>query len=185
VKTALLILTGWSRKFKDSELKERAVMAITDDGLLYTGNEKAWPFNKIADPVPRGHNLYIEGDNGGPLFVKTLIKEVERLNIPIEYESRGLTLIQDQDGSIHGIVIRQDQKELNVKTRKGVILCAGGFVMNQEMLKKHAPLLSRCNSPTGNPGDDGSGIRMGMGAGGVTINMHEGLTTIPFYPPLP
>ena len=169
--------------FKDSELKERAVMAITDDGLLYTGNEKVWPFNKIADPVPRGHNLYIEGDNGGPLFINTLIKEVERLNIPIEYESRGLTLIQDENGTIHGIVIRQDQKELNVKTRKGVILCAGGFVMNQEMLKKHAPLLSRCNSPTGNPGDDGSGIRMGMGAGGVTINMHEGLTTIPFYPP--
>ncbi len=27
---------------KDSELKERAIMALTDDCLLYTGSEKAW-----------------------------------------------------------------------------------------------------------------------------------------------
>ncbi len=43
-------------------------MCLTDDGLLYTGNEKAYPFAQQAKPCPRGHNLYVEGDNGGPLF---------------------------------------------------------------------------------------------------------------------
>ena len=58
--------------FKDSELKERAIMALTDNCLLFTGNEKAYPFTEAAYPVPRGHNLEIEGDNGGPLLMKIL-----------------------------------------------------------------------------------------------------------------
>lgn len=169
--------------FKDTEFKERAIMVTTDDGLLYTGNEKVWPFNEVATPVPRGHNLYVDGDNGGPLFMKIMTENVEKRGVNIEYETRALTLIQDDEGVVHGIVVRQNQQELNVRTRKGVILCAGGFVMNEAMLKRYAPMLSRCNAPTGNPGDDGGGILMGMGAGGAAINMHEGLTTLPFYPP--
>ncbi len=169
--------------FKDTEFKERAIMVTTDDGILYTGNEKVWPFNQVAKPVPRGHNLHVQGDNGGPLFMKIMTENVERRQINVEYETRALTLIQDSDGEVKGIVVRQNQQELNIKTRKGVVLCAGGFVMNEDMLKRYAPMLSKCNAPTGNPGDDGAGILMGMGAGGAAINMHEGLTTLPFYPP--
>ena len=169
--------------FKDSEFKERAIMVTTDDGLLFTGNEKVWPFNQAATPVPRGHNLYVDGDNGGPLFMKIMTEGVEKRGIPVEYETRALTLIQDDSGTVHGIVIRQNQQELNVRTKKGVVLCAGGFVMNEAMMQRYAPLLTKCNAPTGNPGDDGAGILMGMGAGGAAINMHEGLTTLPFYPP--
>ena len=112
--------------FKDTEFKERAIMVTSDDGLLYTGNEKVWPYNELAAPVPRGHNLYVDGDNGGPLFMKIMTENVEKRNINVEYESRALTLIQDEAGVVQGIVIRQNQQELNVRTRKGVILCAGG-----------------------------------------------------------
>ncbi len=169
--------------FKDTEFKERAIMVTSDDGLLFTGSEKVWPFNEIAQPVPRGHNLYVDGDNGGPLFMKIMTEAVERRGIPVHYESRALTLIQDDDKTVHGIVIRQNQQELNIRTRKGVVLCAGGFVMNEAMLQRYAPQLTRCTAQVGNPGDDGAGILMGMGAGGAAINMHEGLTTIAFYPP--
>lgn len=169
--------------FKDSEYKERAIMALTDDCLLFTGSEKAWPFNSIAKPCPRGHNLMVEGDNGGPLFMKIMTENIEQRNIRVEYESRALTLIADEDNNVHGIVVRINQQEVNVKARKGVILCAGGFVMNEEMLKKYAPQLLRCNTPIGNPGDTGSGILMGMAVGAAAINMHEGFVSVPYYPP--
>ena len=169
--------------FKDSEFKERAIMALTDDCVMFTGSEKAWPFSDIAKPCPRGHNLQVEGDNGGPLFMKIMTENVSKRGIRVEYEARALTLIADENRNVHGIVVRIDQKEINVKTRQGVILCAGGFVMNEEMLKKYAPQLLRCNSPIGNPGDTGAGILMGMGVGAAAINMHEGFVTIPFYPP--
>jgi succinate dehydrogenase/fumarate reductase flavoprotein subunit len=168
--------------FKDSEYKQRAIMAMTDDCLLYTGSEKAWPFREHAKPCPRGHNLEVEGDNGGPLFMKIITENVEARGVQIEYESRALTLIMEED-AVAGVVIRVDGVEKNIRARKGVVLCAGGFVMNEDMLKRYAPFLLQGNAPTGNPGDTGSGILMGIGAGGAAINMHEGFMSVPFYPP--
>ena len=170
--------------FKDSFHKQRAIMCLTDDGLLYTGSEKAYPFVEHAKPCPRGHNLYIEGDNGGPLFMKIVTENVEKRDaISVEYETRALTLIVDDNREVVGLVIRQNQQELNVRARKGVILCAGGFVMNEEMLQRYAPKLARGTTPIGNPGDTGTGIQMGMAVGGAAINMHEGFISLPYYPP--
>jgi 3-oxo-5alpha-steroid 4-dehydrogenase len=170
--------------FKDSFHETRAIMCLTDDGLLYTGSEKAYPFSEQAKPAPRGHNLQIEGDNGGPLFMKIVTENVEkRDNISVEYEIRALTLIVDDQNQVHGLVIRRDGEELNVRARKGVILCAGGFVMNREMLARYAPKLCAGTEPIGNPGDTGSGILMGMGVGAAAINMHEGFISLPYYPP--
>jgi 3-oxo-5alpha-steroid 4-dehydrogenase len=170
--------------FKDSFHKERAIMCLTDDGLLYTGSEKAYPFAQQAKPCPRGHNLYVEGDNGGPLFMKIVTENVaKREAITVEYETRALTLIVDDDDAVVGLVVRQNQQELNVRARQGVILCAGGFVMNEEMLRKYAPMLTVGNAPIGNPGDTGTGILMGMAVGGAAINMHEGFISLPYYPP--
>ncbi|MEM1152712.1 MAG: FAD-dependent oxidoreductase [Pseudomonadota bacterium] len=170
--------------FKDSFHEERAIMCMTDDCLLYTGSEKAHPFAQEAQPCPRGHNLQVEGDNGGPLLMKIITDNLARRErITIEYETRALTLVIDEQGHVAGLVIRQNQQELNVRARRGVVLCAGGFVMNEEMVNKYAPMLSAGNTPIGNPGDTGSGVLMGIAAGGAAINMHEGFISLPFYPP--
>jgi 3-oxo-5alpha-steroid 4-dehydrogenase len=170
--------------FKDSFHETRAIMCLTDDGLLYTGSEKAWPFSERAKPAARGHNLYVEGDNGGPLFMKIVTENVEKRDaVQVEYEVRALSLITGENNEVLGLVVRKDQQELNVRARKGVILCAGGFVMNEDMLQKYAPKLSAGTEPIGNPGDTGTGIQMGMSVGGAAINMHEGFISLPYYPP--
>jgi succinate dehydrogenase/fumarate reductase flavoprotein subunit len=169
--------------YKESEYKERAIMAMTDDCLLYTGSEKAWPFRDLAKPCPRGHNLEIEGDNGGPLFMSIMTKRVEERDIDVRYNARALTLIQDEDDSIVGLVVRIDGEERNVRARRGVILCAGGFIMNKQMIQNYAPEYAFVPIPVGNPFDDGSGILMGQGAGGAVVHMNQCFITIPFYPP--
>ena len=170
--------------FKDSFHEERAIMCLTDDCLLYTGSEKAYPYAQQAKPCPRGHNLQVEGDNGGPLLMKILMQNVDsRDAITVDYETRALTLIVDEDDTVVGLVVRQDRRELNIRARQGVILCAGGFVMNDEMVRKFAPMLTGGNTPIGNPGDTGTGIQMGMAVGGSAINMHEGFISLPYYPP--
>lgn len=170
-------------KYKNSFHKERAIMCLTDDCLLYTGSEKAWPFVEKAKPCPRGHNLEVEGDNGGPFLVGILTEQVEKRGIDVHYETRALTLIADENNEVHGLVIRENMQERTVKARKGVILCAGGFVMNEAMVEKYAPNLKKATVQIGNPGDTGTGILMGMGVGGAAINMHEGFVSLPFYPP--
>lgn len=169
--------------YKDTEFKKRAIVALTDDGLLYTGNEKAWPFTDVASPVPRGHNLEIEGDNGGPLFMDIMTKQVEAAGAQIEYNARALTLIANDAEGVIGLVVRIDGEERNVRARKGVVLCSGGFAMNKEMFEHYAPKTSGFCSPIGNPFDDGTGIRMGQGVGGALLHMNQCFTTIPYYPP--
>lgn len=176
-------IVGLGVPYKDSEHVGKAIVALTDDCLLYTGNEKAWPFREIAKPCPRGHNLEIEGDNGGPLFMSIVTENVEQRAIEIEYNARALRLIADDEGAIHGLVVRIDNQERNVRAHRGVILCTGGFAMNPTMWQHYSPEVAKRAHPIGNPFDDGAGIRMGQGAGGSTLHMNQSFVTIPFYPP--
>jgi 3-oxo-5alpha-steroid 4-dehydrogenase len=62
---------------------------------------------------------------------------------------------------------RRYGRPLRVTARRGVVLAAGGFVANRAMMREHAPGY-RGGLRLGTPGDDGSGIRLGTGAGGAT-----------------
>lgn len=177
-------LVSLGAPYKDSFHDKRAVVTMTDDGLMYTGNEQAYPFTEDAKPCPRGHSLQVEGDNGGSLFFNILREQIaKRSAVNVTFNARVLTLIADENHHVHGLVVRIDQREHFVRARKGVILCAGGFAMNEAMVAKYAPSLTRATMPIGNPGDTGSGIRMGIGLGAAAINMHEGFTSLPYYPP--
>lgn len=59
-----------------------------------------------------------------------------------------------------------------VRAKKGVILAAGGFVYNREMVKEHAPGY-RKGMPLGTWGDQGEGIKLGMAAGGQTAHLNR------------
>ena len=62
---------------------------------------------------------------------------------------------------------RRYGRPLLVGARGGVVLAAGGFVANRQMMREHAPAY-RGGLPLGTPGDDGSGIGLGVQAGGAT-----------------
>lgn len=59
-----------------------------------------------------------------------------------------------------------------LRARKGVVLSAGGFIHNREMVEEFAAPY-RPGMPLGTAGDDGSGIRLGQDAGGATDRMHR------------
>lgn len=67
------------------------------------------------------------------------------------------------------------------KAHKGVILAAGGFMFNKEMVKKYNPIFLRC-LPLGTYADDGTGIQLGQSAGGVTAKMDK-MSAWRFYVP--
>lgn len=151
--------------------------------LMTTGNEEAWPYIEHAKPAPRGHKPQIKGDHGGIPLMEKLIASAKAKGVNIICDARALTSIADSAGRIVGIVARIDGEEHCIKASRGVVLTAGGFIMNEAMVKQYAPRIARGNYPNGNPNDTGAGIRIGIGAGGAAINMHEGFACTPFYPP--
>ncbi len=66
-----------------------------------------------------------------------------------------------------GWLERRYGRPLRVGAVRGVIVAAGGFAANRPMMRSHAPA-ARGGLPLATPGDDGSGIRLGTGAGGAT-----------------
>jgi succinate dehydrogenase/fumarate reductase flavoprotein subunit len=158
-------------------------LPLTDDGLLYSGSEKAHPFNTLAKPAPRGHKVKVVGEAGGGLLMEKLTAAVLASEARLRTQMLCESLIRASDGNVVGVVARTGGEEKRFRARGGVVLAAGGFCHNKEMVARYAPLYLACDTPIGTAGDDGRGIRMGMAAGGDAIRMDSGFTALPLYPP--
>ena len=169
-------------EFKPSFVDDKLTHPVTDDGLMFSGNEQSWPECEQARPFPRGHKPAREGEAGGYLM-EAILRGTLAAGARVVNECRAERLVQRDDGRVVGVVAVREGDPLLVKARRGVVLATGGFIFNKAMLAEHAPHLLQCNYPTGTPGDDGSGIRMGVGAGGDAINLGEGLVLNAYYPP--
>ncbi|GAA3530746.1 FAD-binding protein [Amycolatopsis ultiminotia] len=70
--------------------------------------------------------------------------------------------------SLHRRVERIERKharELRITARRAVVLAAGGFIANRALVREHAPAY-RGGLALGTSADDGSGLRLGLDAGG-------------------
>ncbi len=168
--------------YKNSYIPQRIVEPVTDDCLLWSGSEEAWPFSTVAKPCPRGHTPQWMGLGGGRMLMDVLAARVFELPVALHFDTRAAALIVDDSGRVVGLVLRKEGRELFLRAARGVVLCAGGFIMNKQLLRQHIPVLERANTPIGTV-DDGSGILLGQSAGGQAIHMSEGFVTLPWYPP--
>ncbi|MEQ1438912.1 FAD-binding protein [Fontimonas sp. SYSU GA230001] len=64
-----------------------------------------------------------------------------------------------------------EAKPMRVRTARGVVLAAGGFIFNREMVARYAPKYAQ-TMRLGATGCDGSGIRLGQTVGGVAARMN-------------
>ena len=168
--------------YKPSFHEPKTTHPITNDSLVYTGNEEAWPFASLAKPVPRGHKPAREGEAGGYLM-EAILRASAESGAEVLNDCLAERLVVDGAGRVVGVAARVLGEPRFVQARRGVLLAAGGFIANKEMLARHAPDLLRCNYDVGTAGDDGRGIRMGMGVGAEAVNMAEGLVLNAYYPP--
>ena len=79
--------------YRRAAILDRVVVPQTDESLLFTGNERAWPFTGVAEPVPRGHVPSKEGDEGGRIFMRALMSAVEAEGVRVQADARVLALL--------------------------------------------------------------------------------------------
>ncbi|ORX00532.1 FAD-binding protein [Mycolicibacillus trivialis] len=170
-------------RFERSYYPEKAVIQPGTEGLMYTGNEKVWPFLNEAVPAPRGHKVPAPGDTeGAKMVIDLLLERAAELGVQIRYETGATTLVTDDDGAVTGVGWKHFGQTGTIRARS-VIIAAGGFVMNPQMVAAHTPKLAEKPFVLGNTYDDGLGIRMGVSAGGATEHMDQVFITAPAYPP--
>jgi succinate dehydrogenase/fumarate reductase flavoprotein subunit len=152
---------------------------------MFTGNEKVWPFRDIAVPAPRGHQPPVPGDSGGGELVLDLaLTKLDELGVEVRYETGATALVTEHDRVVGATWKRFG--DTGAVHAGAVVIAAGGFVMNPEMVHAFAPeleaLLAR-GMALGNTHDDGLGIRLGESVGGVADHMDQSFLTAPIYPP--
>ena len=154
-----------------------------DAGLLFSGGEDAYPFDELSPPVPRGDKpRYV--DSAGGFLMECLATAVATSGARVACDARAEALVVD-DGAVVGVGVRTDDGLRYVRARGGVILAAGGFISNDDMVAEYCPL-AHAPDPAwriGTPADDGRGIRMGVGAGAVATRLDRFECALPLGPP--
>jgi succinate dehydrogenase/fumarate reductase flavoprotein subunit len=179
-------------QFERSYWKGKVVVPPGTEGLSYTGNEKVWPFCEQAKPAPRGHSVPVPGELGGAsMVIDLLLKRATELGVEIRYETGVTNLIADDSGVV-GVAWKNFGVTGSIRA-KAVVIAAGGFAMNADMVAEYTPALAQERKTKhhgmvapyilGNPHDDGLGIRLGVSAGGVAKNLDGLFITAAAYPP--
>jgi succinate dehydrogenase/fumarate reductase flavoprotein subunit len=169
-------------EFERSYFPGKAVIQPNTEGVMYTGNEKVYPFSTLARPAPRGHKVPVPGDMGGAkLVLDRLNDRLAETTVDIRYETGASALVTEGDAVV-GVAWRRF-KESGFIRAKSVVIAAGGFVGNADMVAEHAPSLGEKLFPLASTYDDGLGLRLGASVGGVWKFMDEAFQTAPFYPP--
>ncbi len=154
----------------------------SDEGLVFSGSEHVHPYNEIATPAPRGHAPRSIRDKGA-LFMNKLIASADAVGVESRFQSRCDALVVASDGRVVGAIATTHEGEQHIRARKGVVLSAGGFIYNDAMLERYAPMLRQCKHKVGTENDDGLGIRLGLAAGGEAIRMESGDVSMAIFPP--
>ena len=169
-------------QFERSLYTEKAVIQPGTEGLMYTGNEKLWPFINQAKPAPRGNKVPKPGDTGGAKIVlDALNNQIEKTSIEVRYETGATNLIVDGD-SVVGVKWRKYDESGAIRA-KAVVIAAGGYVGNDKMVAEYTPQLGKKLYPLASTYDDGMGLKLGKSVGAEWRFMEQAFITAPFYPP--
>jgi len=154
-----------------------------EEGLVYSGGEDTLPYAAVATPAPRAHIAKVPGA-GGARLMEVLLAAVRRTAVDVRTDARAERLVvDDATGRVVGVVCRIDGSPAAIRARKGVVLAAGGFAFNEQMVEAHVPAANRVAYKLGTDGDDGWAIRSGMGVGGAVENMDQAEVALPITPP--
>jgi len=169
--------------FERSYFKGKAVFLDTTECLFYTGNEKVWPYCTLATPAPRGHKVAGTGESAGAVAMNALLGTCVDEGIAVLYDTRVTAPILDASGRAVGVRARQTTGNIDVRARRGVIIAAGSFNMNEPMVRANIPLLTDTAVPLGVPSNDGAGVLLGQSAGAAVEAMDGVIATASIYPP--
>jgi len=104
-------------------------------------------------------------ENGEALHF-CLLNGLQTRGIPIHYETRGRSLITDEDGGVTGLKAERGGERIAYRARRGVVLTCGGYEYNRRMRRAFL------DGPGaegwafyGTPENTGDGIEMAMKAG--------------------
>ena len=114
-----------------------------------------------VDPVKRLHfPSEIDGKNGGSAFIQSIVNFLDKNKIEILTETKATEIMVDENGSVTGVIAEGKDGKVVINSKK-VILAAGGFAKNEELLERFVPEMAGTSElSAASAGNTGDGILM-------------------------
>lgn len=125
-----------------------------------------------SEPIARVHGIAYNDQTGGGAYFGVLADGAESKGAEILMETPARSLVTDADGQVIGVKAESGGEEIHIKARKAVIITAGGFTRNKQMLADYTADGYYCQ-PLGVPDLTGDGIRMAVAIGADVGNMSQ------------
>ncbi len=132
--------------------------------------------------VAPGHRVArsIRFEGHGPALCQVLKKAAEDKGLDMRFKHHAEKLIRDpESGRVIGISAKYNNKVLNFRARKAVVLTTGGFCQNLELVKEYGPNYADLLA-TAPPTHQGDGLKMAQAVGAATAGI--GLAVCPSLP---
>jgi flavocytochrome c len=129
-------------------------------------------YNVGSEPIARVHSVAYGELSGGAAFFGVLETAAKAKGAEILMETPAKELVINAAGEVVGVKADNAGTDMFIKARKGVLLTAGGFTRNQEMLYAFT-MQGLYSQPLGTPGLDGDGHKMAFALGAATENISE------------
>jgi len=141
-------------------------------GVVFTSVELA-----AGHSVPRAHSLRSQD------FLALMEQRARDTGrVKIVFDAAAERLLRAGDGArVEGVVAQIGGKAANLHARRGVVLAAGGFARNAEMVNLFAPHQAKCVVYCGE-GCDGDGVRMAWALGAGLRDVVHIKGTFGFHP---
>lgn len=153
------------------------------EGLVFSGGEDAAPYRQRHRPVPRGH-VPATPNAAGWFLVERLREALGMTPARVLTDHRAERLVVEA-GRVVGVTVRVDGSERAMEARRGVVLAAGGWAYNDDLVAQHAPDLLRVSWRLGSDTDDGWALRVTQGVGAAIEGMNALEVAVPITPPRP
>jgi flavocytochrome c len=129
-----------------------------------------------------GHSVprcYTAKNITGATIIKKQMKKITELGIEVRFRSYLKSLIQDSDGKIFGLVVREDYdykdstkgRDRYIKVEKGVILASGGFGSDVDFRSAQDPRLTEKIGTTNKPFATSEVIKESVRVGAMPVQL--------------
>lgn len=176
-------------------------MGLTDDTCIQTLAQEMFGLNDwlstlgisaaplgIFQPeypeLPGASSVRTWMNESGDGLWQPLRDAVSARNVEVLYGSPAVELIQDPSTrEVKGVVARNGNQSMNIKSKRGVILACGGFEFNHALQAQHLPGWPVYSQ--GSPGNTGDGVEMAQKAGAALWHMNNALAHVGCFVPDP
>ncbi|MDN3987751.1 FAD-dependent tricarballylate dehydrogenase TcuA [Zwartia vadi] len=122
--------------------------------------------------------LVVRAEHEGVGLSRSWFATCERMGIEIRYGAAVVGLLQNEQGAVNGVRVREEHgiSELHANS---VVLGCGGFEANVQMRTQHIGPLVGAAKVRGTPHNQGDGLRMAMGLGAMPWGQWSGCHATP------